>query len=301
MLTESEAGHEMNSLLDALGIQRGDCVMIGIDMSKLPLPSYKAALNKDAFRERERKWFEFVLNRLLQRLGDEGTILVPSYSYSCGKAGSVFDNNSTKSEVGPFTEFFRTYQGVTRSLHPIFSVSGMGKFASHILTQTGRSGFGSGSPFERFRQYQVKFLCLGVEIKNSITYIHHLEQCYGSPHRYHKRFDVQVFDNGVKQDGEWYAYVGYRGIDYESDISSLQQELEKAGALTAVMWNGAPSHVATIADVDSVGYGLLRKNAYSFVQKNLNLHFDDSREINRETKGISELVVTDKIDNDTNP
>src|SRR5438046_1658456 len=97
----------VEDILDRLRVKAGDRIMLGIDMGKLPLPSYPAALTREALRERERKWCRFVLDRLLDHLGPGGTLLVPSYSYTCGKPGSTFVLESTPSEVGPFTEFVR--------------------------------------------------------------------------------------------------------------------------------------------------------------------------------------------------
>lgn len=293
-MSEQEAKQALENILDQVQIGSDDCIMLGIDMSGLPLPNYPAELTKAAFREREKKWCAFILDTLLEKIGAGGTLLVPTYTYKCGKAGSIFYSEQTESEVGPFTEFFRTKHGVIRSLHPIFSISGIGNYAQAILQDTGGSAFGSVSPFARFEEYKVKFLCLGVEIKNAITYVHHLEQCYGSPHRYNKRFDVKVYENGNCIKKEWNAYVGYRGINYESDISSLQHGLDTAGLLIKTEWKGKQSHVATIDDVNKIGYALLKNNSYAFVNREMQLQFDDSFPSNLEDNDVSKLVVTAK-------
>jgi aminoglycoside 3-N-acetyltransferase len=291
-LTEQEANHILEDILDGLGICQGDCLMLGIDMSRLPLPAYKAELTREAFREREKKWCRFVLEVILNRIGKNGTLLVPTYSYSCSKIGSIFILESTASEVGPFTEFFRSKQDVIRSLHPIFSVSGIGKAAKSILHSIGGPAFGATSPFARFEEHEVKFLCLGVELRNSITYIHHLEQCFGCTHRYNKIFDTTVYQNSVKIEGEWSAYVAYRGINFESNISSLQTSLDNEGVLIKTEWNGNHNHVAGINDVNRVGYELLKENSFAFVNRHLKMQFDDSFSSNQRNLNVSKLVVT---------
>lgn len=290
-MTEQEAGKALNGILDQLQVISGDCVMLGIDMSKLPLPAYFAAVNKEAFRERENKWCRFVLTILLERLGSRGTLLVPSYSYSCSRSGSIFRSESTRSEVGPFTEFFRQQENVRRSLHPVFSISGTGQHAAEILDVTGYSAFGSLSPFARFSEYDVKFLCLGVEIRNAITYIHHLEQCSGAPHRFSKLFDTQVYSNEQKVAGPWSAYVAFRGMAYTSDISSLQRALIDANALIGCTWNGQLNHVAGIADVDKIGNQLLAESPYAFVDRKLCLKFEDDLPANMQKNNVSQLII----------
>lgn len=291
-MTESEAQIELENIIYSLGVESGDCIMLGIDMSKLPLPSYKAELNREAFREREDKWCRFVLDVLKKILGQTGTLLVPSYSYSCTKPGSIFSTETTKSEVGPFTEYFRQQPGIIRSLHPIFSVAGTGYLASKILDNISRSAFGQSSPFSRFNEFKVKFLSLGVEIRNSVTYIHHLEQCSGCPHRFSKSFNIEVQSNGKKYSGEWSAFLGYRGINYRSDITSLQNGLRDGGALREVSWKENPNHLATISDVDKIGYKLLVNDPFAFVNRKIKLQFNDALDSNSPLTDQCKMIVT---------
>lgn len=296
-MTETEATAALEGILDLLGVKTGDRIMLGIDMGKLPLPSYQAALSREAFRERQQKWCQFVLDVLTARLGACGTILAPSFSYSCSKLGSVFVVESTPSENGPFTEFFRSLPQAVRSVHPIFSLSGIGPDAEAILGNVGRSAFGAMSPFSRFASYGMKFLCLGVELRKSITYIHHLEQNYGCPHRYNKSFDTEVIKDGKKVLGGWYAYMAYRGIDYSSDITNLQHALKEKGCLVKAEWNGHLSHLAEIAAVDSVGYELLTKDSGAFVNRRLKFEFNDSAVSKTENLDVSSLFITVREEN----
>lgn len=290
-MTESEARAALEDILDRLGVKAGDRIMLGIDMGKIPLPTYTAALSREAFREREGKWCQFVLDVLLERLTPSGTLLVPAFTYSCTKPGSVFVAESTPSENGPFTEYFRSQPQAVRSLHPVFSLAGMGRDAEALLGHVGRSAFGAMSPFSRFTSYGIKFLCLGVELRNPITYIHHMEQSYGCPHRYNKSFEIEVFANGEKVSGEWHAYMAYRGIDYSSDIAGLQQALKAKGHLAEADWNGCPNHLAGVVAVDSVGYELLTRDACAFVNRRLKFHFDDSAVANAENLDVCFLNV----------
>ncbi len=291
-MTESEARAALEGILDQMGVTAGDCVMLGVDMSKLPLPRYSAALSREAFREREQKWCQFVLDVLLDRLTASGTLLFPSFTYTCSKAGSIFIAEDTPSEVGPFTEFARSQPQAVRSLHPIFSVSGIGRDAKDILGNVGRSAFGAMSPFSRFASHRVRFLCLGVELRRSVTYVHHLEQVYGCPHRYNKTFDTSVISGGCKVSGDWYAYMAFRGISYTSDISSLQHALKACGSLVEAEWNGQPNHLAEIADVDRVGLELLTEDSCAFVNRHFRLHFDDSVAVGTENDDSTSLAIT---------
>jgi aminoglycoside 3-N-acetyltransferase len=273
---EREAADAFTDILDRLGVRAGDRIMLGIDMGRLPLPTHPTAMTREAFRERKQQWCAFVLDALTARLGPKGTLLAPAFSYSCGAPGSVFDAETTPSENGPFTEYFRARAGVRRSLHPIFSIAGAGPDAEAMLGDAGRSAFGARSPFARFAANGVRFLCLGVELRNAITYVHHQEQSYGCPHRYNKSFDVTVKAKGRVIPGPWYACVAFRGITYRSDFASLQRGLAASGALAEATWNGQPNQLADIDDVDRVGYDLLSANPSAFVDPPLMLSFEES-------------------------
>lgn len=275
-MTEAEARAAFGDILDQLDVKLGDRVMLGIDIGGVPLPAYQAPFTREGFRAREAQWCEFVLSTLTDRLGGDGTLLVPTFSYSCGKAGSTFELESTPSEVGPFTEYVRTRPGTCRSRHPIFSLAGTGRDARALLDDVGHSAFGARSPFERFAEHGVRFLCLGVELRNAITYVHHLEQCYGCPHRFHKAFDTRLIERGREVPGPWFAYVAFRGFDFRSDIASLQRTLEEQGALRNAQWEGRLNQLAEIDDVNRVGYTLLSADSNTFVNRALSFQFDET-------------------------
>ena len=274
-MNEIEAEQKFIKLFDSLGVQKGDCLMIGIDMAKVPLPNYKADFNKEAFREREKRWCKFVFNCIYKRIGSDGTLLVPTYSYSCSNS-LVFSVEDSSSEVGGFTEYVRTLPTSVRSKHPLFSIAGTGKLADTILKFRCKSSFGVLSPFGQFSKYQVKFLCLGVPLKECLTYVHHLEQIVGCPHRYNKVLNISVYENNKLLSNEWYSYLNFFEFKYKSDISSLQYALSEDSSLRAVTWNDAEFHLAEIEDVDRLGYKLLSRNYSSFVDTNLKINFNES-------------------------
>ena len=291
-MNEKEAKADLDDLIQRLGLREGDRVMLGIDMGKIPLPGYEAELSRHGLRERRAKWCQFVLDVLLNHITPNGTLLVPSFSYSCSKPNSRFILEETPSENGPFTEFLRSQPGVIRSLHPLFSLLGMGHDAEKLLGDIGRSAFGAMSPFSRFAGEGVKFLSLGVELRNCITYGHHLEQTYGCPHRYNKAFRPVVSASGKLLSGEWYAYVAYRNLDYSADFSTLQIALNASGDLVEADWRGNANHLVETDAVDKVGYELLRQDSSAFVDRDISLRFDDSEPQRNSDPNQTSLKIT---------
>ena len=70
-------------------------------------------------------------------LGPEGSMLVPTYSYTFGKSFAtniaLFDPKMTPAETGPFPEYFRKQAGTKRSSDPMVSVCGIGPICKDLM------------------------------------------------------------------------------------------------------------------------------------------------------------------------
>jgi aminoglycoside 3-N-acetyltransferase len=112
---------------------------------------------------------------LREVLGPEGTLMVPTFTYSF-RRDEVFDIRSSKSTVGAFTEYVRTRPGTVRSACPLFSMAGIGPDAQRLLQRHSPACFGVGSVFETLFDNDVKFLGLGVDYDQGYTFFMHLEK-----------------------------------------------------------------------------------------------------------------------------
>lgn len=276
-MNELESADILHAIYRDLKVERGDVVCLGIDMSGIPLPKYPFKPVPELIRARSDKLCRFLLESILEYLGPSGTALAPAYSYSCARPGSIYIHEETPSEVGPFTEFFRTDARAIRSIHPLFSMSGIGPHAREILTENGKSAFGPFSCFGKFRDFNVKFLCLGVSFAKSVTYLHKLEQVYGCAHRYHKSLDTKVMVNCEELPGPWTAYLRYLSLDHRADFHLMETSLRKEGVLQEVAYNGMPFHCANVADVDRVGFALLDQNPCAFTSHDVIVKLDESK------------------------
>jgi len=275
-MTEAEAAQSLKSILNALKIERGDLVYLGTDMGGIPLPTYPADLTRDAIRERETKWCEFLLHTLIEYLGPEGTILAPAFTYSCSAPGSVFIVDETPAEMGPFTSYLSVHPLARRSNHPLFSVSGIGSLAQEILEKAGKSAFGATSVFGKLNDYDSKFLCLGTSIGRSLTYIHHLEQTYGCNGRYNKMFHTKVIRDSIEVPGPWLAYVCYRSIVHAPQCKTIENQLRDSGVLNEAKFESHPYQSINISDVNKIGYSMLEANQCSFRSCDIEVILDET-------------------------
>lgn len=285
LLSEAEAATALADILSELRISRDNVVYLGCDMSRLPLPNYDAALNRDAIRQRETRWCQFLLQGLMNVLGPSGTLLVPTFTYGYAAKKELYHHETTASETGPFTEFVRRHPGAIRSLHPIHSIAGIGRYASEILDNVGHAAYGAMSAFGRLSRYDTKFLCLGTTIGNSLTYVHHLEQIYGASHRYNKVFQTPVYRQGSEVPGPWLAYVRYLGVALKPEIANIEVELRAAGSLRESAINDLPNQCADVADVDRIGLAMLARDSCAFLPKPVRVFLDESGTLSHPTDG----------------
>lgn len=137
-----------------------------------------------------------VIAGLLDAVGTEGTILLPTYympggtiTGTCKMAGYVFDPRIHGTNMGALPEAFLSNPDVRRSIHPTHSVSAIGKHASYLTEahHLAPSVFGKGSPWQRFHELNGKVLGIGVSM-GPITFYHLLEDTLG------KQFPVAVWE-----------------------------------------------------------------------------------------------------------
>ncbi|MDU9048389.1 MAG: AAC(3) family N-acetyltransferase [Candidatus Electrothrix sp. Rat3] len=78
------------------------------------------------------------LSAIQELLGETGTLIVPTHSWSLCNTSKVFDIKRTPSETGPFTEYIRKQKSSVRQLHPFSSSTALGKEAMAICANTSK-------------------------------------------------------------------------------------------------------------------------------------------------------------------
>lgn len=174
-------------VLHAVGIEPDDIVMVHSRLFSLGRAAPGVGKNcvADAFIE-----------ALLQTVGSEGVILFPTFTFAVCKS-CFFDVNETKSEMGLLSECARHRSDGSRTHHPFFSVSILGRRKTLFSAINLNTSFGENSFFDILHKVnqtsknkgKVKFLTIGVDLPPSaVTYIHSIEEKLAVPYRYHKKF-----------------------------------------------------------------------------------------------------------------
>ncbi len=252
----------LDVLMD-IGVEKGDVLFMHSDISvfgKLCLFDREALLNS-------------LVNVLKESVGDEGTIIMPAFTYSFTR-DEVFDLENTKSEAGTLTEFFRQMPDVVRTEHPIFSSAIWGKRKEEFVN-TGKDSFDENSIFGKLHKQKGKLLIFGSPFDTSCTYLHYVEQMYCVPYRYSKTFKGKVRKDGHDYEDECSFFVRYPGGDVIFDKHKTERLLLDSGIFKVRPLGGARIMMADAEALYNEGFRLLDEDIYCFLENRPDETFGD--------------------------
>ena len=159
---------------------------------------------------------ESFLTAIQSVLGDEGTIVTPTFSYSyCHN--EVFDPYKTKTNCGMLSEYMRKMYPNQRTLDPNFSVCGVGKHMVEYMQCNIHEAFGKDSFWEKFMRHDGKIICMNFD--SGSTFVHFIERSNNVSYRYNKAFNGKtVIRDAVKKD-----YAVHFVFDGAGDAPSMER------------------------------------------------------------------------------
>lgn len=221
--------YDYGDLLEAygrLGVGPGKLIYVASDLTRLmryAKPGREAVLDAHltAFRE---------------LLGPGGTIFVPTATANLCNTTVVFDPAATPSQdMGVFSEYVRTRKCAVRSIHPFWSVAGIGPHAQEILGSVPRHAYGYGSVWQKFVDLDILGINIGKSPHFSISVIHYIETVIGVPYRYTKEFIHPVLRDGKVSREPFYLSVVYRDCDILRNKNvKIFENFKKFGSLNEV-------------------------------------------------------------------
>jgi aminoglycoside 3-N-acetyltransferase len=116
---------------------------------------------------------ESVISALIDAVGPEGTVVMPTHSWAQMEAGCrSFDVRRTGVCVGAIAESFRSRPGVVRSLHPTHSVAAIGRLANRLTAdhELSETPCGPGSPYVEILERDGQILFLGTGLDSNTAY-----------------------------------------------------------------------------------------------------------------------------------
>ena len=246
-------------------IKKGDTIYVEIDA--INFGRISNGLKRNEF-------LEGIFQIFYQLAGDEGNIVVPTFSYSWGKE-EVFDVRETKSEIGIFPEYFRQREGVMRNLDPMFSCAVYGRVRRWMTTPLPaiRSSFGEPSLYSGLHLINAKLVSFGLP-QFDPTFVHYVEQYYHEnieklDYRFIKRFEGTIINcSGSKRKDYWECFSrrrsGYPAFKFSD--KKLVEALKSKRKLDEVMIGNGKVCISDCFSVFEAGTEGLQKDKHFFIE-----------------------------------
>ena len=207
---------DLLSAYGSVGVTRGRVVIVCGDFGRLMAfenPDKEATLKAH-------------FDALLELLGPDGTIVVPSHSLNLVGTDTPFDPATTPSfRAGAFSEYVRTRPGATRSFHPYVSYAAFGKHAAAVTGDVTRHVFGPETPEARLIELDALHIGVGMPVRITQATVHHLEQIMGVPYRYTREYLHPVVRSGEVRTEPFYMFVRYLASGVERNYNKRIFEL----------------------------------------------------------------------------
>ena len=166
-----------------LGVKKSQLLYISSDFGKI---FSNLKISKDEF-------LGMHFDAIQSIIGKKGTIVVPTATLNLCGSKKIFDAEKTESfQMGAFSEYVRKKKNSKRSIHPLWSVSAIGKLADYITQNVPQHAFGFDSVFHRLVEKNAYFLSIGINPRLSISLIHYIELVCGVPYRMTKIFKQKI-------------------------------------------------------------------------------------------------------------
>ena len=204
--------------LQSSGVRDGDVIFAHVSLGRL------------GYCDRGRSMADacaVLFEALREAVGQSGTVLVPTYTYSIGR-GELFDLENTPSTVGEFTEFFRKQTGAIRSADPMLSVAGIGPHAEFLLTNLPRTCYGKGSVYDRLYDIGGHIVTIGLGLYWA-TYRHYIEEQSRVPFRFPKLFTGQILQEGEIRKETWTYFAAPLSKNCAPNGVPLEKRTRQAG------------------------------------------------------------------------
>jgi len=180
---------------------------------------------------------ETLLDGLLDVLGDDGTLVVPTFTptYRRESPDGVFDLGETPSEVGYFTELVRSRPGAHRTVDPTHSFTALGAQAEEFGRLHAPNTYDRNNVLGRLHEIGAKVLAVGLDpFGRSMTFFHYVEQRegverHGWDYRVEKPVPGTVVVNGKAFRSAHRIHVQNfeKGVTY--DFAPLGEDLDRRG------------------------------------------------------------------------
>jgi len=175
---------KLKDYLNSIKIKKGDKILLSSDILRILIK----------FRKKNFINPNTIINTLIEQIGKDGTLLVPTFNWDFCK-GIDFHYYKTKSHSGSLGDICLKRKDFTRSKNPIYSFAVFGKDQKKICEMQHKSCFGLNSPFGYLIKNKGKNVFIGIDYKKAFSFVHVAEEVAGVEYRYFKNFKGVYIDS----------------------------------------------------------------------------------------------------------
>lgn len=221
---------KLRHIVKQLDIDKGDVLLISSDMKGLLFQCFEHGDEID---------LNVFLNSLMEAVGEEGTILLPTFNWDFCK-GVTFDYYRTPCRTGSLGKTALRRKDYVRTRHPIYSFAVWGKDAGTLCDMNNRDSFGQDSPFAYLHRVHAKNLFIDVSYQDSFTFAHYVEEWEGKvPYRYVKDFTAGYIDEQGREEERTYSmFVRDMDKNVYVTIDPMEKWFLEDGAVQMYRING---------------------------------------------------------------
>lgn len=169
-------------------------------------------------RIRKEKKLSSIYKCLTQTTGKNFSLFVPTATLNLCNTKIPFDLENTPShKMGPLAEFIRNNKKSVRSLHPFWSICGIGNNAK-FLKQVSKHAYGYGSPWSKMLDLDFLQVNIGIHPSKAVTLVHYIETIIGVPYRYNKLFKHKIKIQNKFYYDDYFQSVFFNQVDSKKKI-----------------------------------------------------------------------------------
>ena len=200
------------------GLEKGDSVLLSSDIMQLTFTS---------MRNGERFDRDKFLDAILDTIGEEGTLLIPTFNWDFCH-GVAFDYHKTPCKTGSLGTVALRHPAFRRTQHPLYSFAVAGKDQQLLCDMQNQSSFGDDSPFGYLERQHGKNVLINLHYTDCFTFVHHCEEVCGvDTYRFQKTFTGQYIDaDGNESTRNYSMLVRSYELYEETDLTLIGEKLE---------------------------------------------------------------------------
>lgn len=204
-----------------------------------------------------------IVEQILEAVGPQRTLLFPAYTYSFART-RVYSPRELVPETGVLPQAVLENFPALRTPSALNSFLAMGPRAEEFSRIVGDTLWGDGSLKCALEKMNARMVTLGLPWKDSLGFLHRIEEAAAVPYRYFKTFHGHWQENN--QSKPWAETMYVRSIEVvpEFEWAKVDRRLREKGRITTA---DAPVFIesAGAADIVATGLDLLADNPYSLL------------------------------------